>query len=48
MDTTGAGDGFLGGFLHYLVKAGDMLLRRADTHLIKTSPVHAPLLKITP
>ena len=21
-DTTGAGDGFLGGFLHYLVKAG--------------------------
>ena len=23
MDTTGAGDGFLGGFLHYFVKAGD-------------------------
>jgi sugar/nucleoside kinase (ribokinase family) len=25
MDTTGAGDGFLGGFLHYFVKAGDVL-----------------------
>jgi len=24
MDTTGAGDGFLGGFLHYFVKAGDV------------------------
>ena len=22
MDTTGAGDGFLGGFLHYFVKSG--------------------------
>jgi len=31
-DTTGAGDGFLGGFLHYFVKAGglDGLTRDAD------------------